>query len=771
MRVPNPFPRIGRVASSYRYDILALAVLALVALAFLSPAIKDGYAFGNYDTDLALTSLTQGVFHSVHSPFNGDAVSQMVAWNTLDWQMIHHGQFPLWNHYSALGMPQFLNFESSVLSLPDLVSYAVPLKFAFLVVVFVKFVIAGSGVYVLARVLRLRVVSALFAAVTFMFSGAFASWLTWPLSDVAAWSGWICAFAVLAYRDRHPGYIAGLAIAVAFSIYGGFPEANIMFVFLIVIIGVVIAALKAIRRERIDIRGCARVVSGGLFGGALSAPLWLPGLQVVALGHRSQEGHYAGLPLRTLPMLFSQGYFGMPVGTHIPPFQLTRWNYYETVSYVGIIALVFASVAVMRRWRQPLVVGLVVATLFSMAMTYEPVLFHPLQSLTYRVKEISTIRFERMRIFTGFLIAVLAGIGMDTVLRTWSKQAVRRAFALAATLGGLAVAYAVVTSLAATVTGSNRAERLSALRWPAIIVAALFVVGVVGLRRSDAIFGRIIVVVATIAQVVYLFFAGVGIPTYSPEVYPSTPAVAQLQQLVGSSLVGLDGGNTSNVRLFSHIGFYPNVNIGYHIRLFAIHDPLIPKAYFSSWPIQAAAPQRFGVGLFTPDVNTASIARRYGISYVLVAPGLAAPQGMVYVTTIAGERLYHVPGSEQFSVVSSSFDGRRGTVGHVTDNGNGRYSFAVDVANRERTQQLIARVTNLPGWHISIDGHPAAIHSYLDVMMSVSITPGHHRIVIWYWPKRLSDGLMLAVVAVLLFVAYAVASSLTARRHKSHARA
>jgi len=122
-------------------------------------------------------------------------------------------------------------------------------------------------------------------------------------------------------------------------------------------------------------------------------------------------------------------------------------------------------------------------------------------------------------------------------------------------------------------------------------------------------------------------------------------------------------------------------------------------------------------------------------------------------------------------VTSSSFESRRGTVGPVTDNGNGRYAFAVDVANRQHMQLLIARVTNLPGWHISIDGHPAAIRSYLDVMMSVSITPGHHHIVIWYWPKRLSDGLMLAVISVLLFVAYAVASSLTARRHKIHARA
>src|SRR5487761_898711 len=156
-----------RSARHHRHDIFAMSALALVALAFLSPALKDGFAFGNYDFELALTSLTQGVFHAIHSPFNGDAVSQMIAWNTLDWQMIHHGQFPLWNQYSALGMPQFLNFESSVLSLPDLVSYLFPLTAAFWAVVVTKLVIAGTGVYLLGRVLRMTPVGALFSAVTF----------------------------------------------------------------------------------------------------------------------------------------------------------------------------------------------------------------------------------------------------------------------------------------------------------------------------------------------------------------------------------------------------------------------------------------------------------------------------------------------------------------------------------------------------------------------------------------------------------------------------
>jgi len=71
--------------------------------------------------------------------------------------------------------------------------------------VFVKFVIAGTGAYAFARVIALRIPAALFAGVTFMFSGAFANWVTWPLSDVVAWTGWIAALAILSYRDPNDG--------------------------------------------------------------------------------------------------------------------------------------------------------------------------------------------------------------------------------------------------------------------------------------------------------------------------------------------------------------------------------------------------------------------------------------------------------------------------------------------------------------------------------------------------------------------------------------
>ena len=225
----------------------------------------------------------------------------MAAWNAYNWRAIHHLQFPLWNDLTLLGVPHFLNFESATLSLPDLVSYLAPLRYAFLVAVVVKLLIAGTGVS--------RAVSSARSAPTLLEPrsgdihavGAFRNWLTWPLSDVLAWLGWLVTLAILAYR--RPGrtrYVALLAAATAFFVYGGFPEAN---VFGAIAVGLVIGLCLLgvwLKHRKLSARGMLRIVAGVVAGIALSAPLWWPGLQVINIAHRQTETGFRGDPASSL---------------------------------------------------------------------------------------------------------------------------------------------------------------------------------------------------------------------------------------------------------------------------------------------------------------------------------------------------------------------------------------------------------------------------------------------------------------------------------------
>jgi hypothetical protein len=245
-------------------------------------------------------------------------------------------------------------------------------------------------------------------------------------------------------------------------------------------------------------------------------------------------------------------------------------------------------------------------------------------------------------------------------------------------------------------------------------------------------------------ETAFLFFAGVGILSYSTPFFQVTPPIAELQRIVGNSLVGLNGGNVSDVRTFEGVGFYPNVNIGYSIRIFGVHDPLLPAAYYESWPLRAAAPNAHGVGLFVPDIDSVSLARRYGIAYVLTKAGVPVPPHMTTVAVIAGETLSKVPGSATFSFV----EGRGDQVRSSVSNGDG--AWTIDTSGPS-DGELVFHVTAVPGLHATIDGRPLVLSSYDSVMLKARIPNGDHIINLVYMPTRLLLGVLLAALVIVAF--------------------
>src|SRR5665213_1408697 len=447
-----------------------------------------------------------------------------------------------------------------------------------------------------------------------------------------------------------------------------------------------------------------------------------------------------------MALFLSQGYYNLPDGpNHL--YQLPQFKYYEAVTYVGAIAVVLAVVGIGTSWRRPVVFGLAVALVFSIAITYQPYGFHPLQSLVNSIPELKLIRFERMRIVTAFLVAMLAALGAEQLLHPTRVQLTRRWFMLGSLGVAAVVGYLDVDS---ALKPAVRHMRVGALAWPTVCV--LLCLGAAGylwiagraMSRSRgyavAVFGL------AVTEAAFLFFAGVGIASYSKPFFATTPAIAQLKGAVGDALVGLNGGNVTNVRDFTDVGFYPSVNIGYSIRIFGVHDPMVPSAYFASWPIQKAAPNKFGVGLFVPDINSGALAQRYGIGFVLTKSGISVPPGMTTVAVIAGETLSRVPDSETFSFISGSGD----QVLAATSNDDGAWKLETAGSS---SGTLALRITAEPGFVASIDGRPLALKSLDDVMFEARVPAGHHVITLKYLPARFELGIAVALVALLAMLA------------------
>jgi hypothetical protein len=733
--------------------VFGLSAIIGFVLAYLSPAVKDGWSFGAFDSVVGFTSLGKSAYPGIpHNWLNGDSVSEMVPFNTFDWTAIHHLQFPLWNDLSLLGLNQFLNFQSAVLSLPDLVSYLFPLRFAFLVVVAMKLLIAGTGAYALCRVLGLRPFASAFGGIVFMLSGALSAWLAWPLSGVVAWLGWIMALAILAYRWKGKrSYVILLALSVAFCVFAGFPEAYFFVAAALLAFFVVLAVLALVARRGLSPSGVIRVAVGIVAGAVLSSPLWFPGLQIVKGSHRAAgSGGVRGVDASSLSLLVAPGYYGLPIkGSTL---FYTRGDYYETVVYVGVTALVLAGAAVLRWWRHPTVIALAAMVVVTMLISYQTTWFHVVSNLVSH-SSLRGVAIKRMRTVIGLPVGVLSALGLETLIRARGERRMLTLYWGLTALVAIFVDFLWRGAVENNLPAWKHQLKLDSMWWPTGLVAAcvlaglLFVLARTRVRRRRA---RVAAVMAAAllfgAEAAFLVFSGVGINSYSESFFPVTPAIARLKAVVGSGLVGVDTGTPTQSRKMAHAGFYPEANLGYGLAEFAAYDPVLPQAYF----LRTGGPP-----LVEPDIDSAALARRYGIAWILqpTRVSLAPPPNTRYVASFAGERLYAVPGAARFSLIADVGPGASGRVSFVKHPVSSSWTFAVDASTPSR---LVMRVTDYPGWHATIDGRPLRLSQYEGVMMKAPVPAGRYVVHLWYMPKRLVIGTWLALAALAALVAWAL---------------
>ncbi|MHB1783013.1 MAG: YfhO family protein, partial [Acidimicrobiales bacterium] len=99
--------------------------------------------------------------------------------------------------------------------------------------------------------------------------------------------------------------------------------------------------------------------------------------------------------------------------------------------------------------------------------------------------------------------------------------------------------------------------------------------------------------------------------------------------------------------------------------------------------------------------------------------------------------------------------------------GDARYVLGVRVP---RPSTLVARITDVPGWHATADGAPLAVHRSAGDLVSVVVPAGTTTVVLHYWPARLTDGIALAVAAIVALLAWAVLGRLAPRGSRQRAR-
>ena len=732
-------------------DVAGIVCVAAAVFAVLGPALRPGVSLGPFDL-LSRVGLTAQPGVAVHNTFPADQVLYFLPFLNLAWHQVHAGHLPLWNPYNLLGTPLAFNWQSGVFSIPDLVAYLFPLTYAYTALVAVKLVIAGTGAYVLCRVLRLGPLPAAFGGVAFELSGPMLHYSGWAMTSVTAWSGWILAFAVLLVRGRHrarDGIL--LALAVAFAIYGGHPESV-----LVVAVSAAVFFAVYLWRSRADggalvrpLRDLAVAAAGGV---ALAAPLLLPGAQVVGLSSRAAA---AGAPAFGLGHLPDLAVALQGTDVRVPP------------PYLGVVTLVLAALALRQARRRPAVLALGVTAVVALVLCFNT----PLYSIIDGIPKIKSVTWNREAMLLALAVAVLGATGLEQLLQAEGRRAALRFCGRG--LAFVAALVALTARLVARGAIKGGHGRAAAFAWPLAELAGTALV-LLALSRSErarpsdrherawAAGGGALLVLQGAA----LVFSGVSFWSLDGSYFPATPAVAALRATVGDAVVARsaclpqpftnpDSGET---------GIRPDANMAYDVHELAAYEPVLPSAYYHAWARisgvhEPRSLQR--VGVFCPVVTTAAEARIFGAPYVLAAAGQPGPSGATRVAVVGGEQLFHVPGVADATLVPPAASGptpveAAGAPATVTHPDDASWRVVTEAAG---PRLLRLRLTALPGWQATVDGRPLHLRKWAyGSMLEARLSAGHHVVSLHYRPALFSAGLVVAALALLSMVVLALAA-------------
>ena len=746
--------------------VLAVGLAVGLAFLLLGDAFRHGSMIGPYDL-LSQSGLTLHPGFPLHGDtFEPDPIKQMIPWTYLAWTQVHHGVLPLWNQYSGLGVPLAFNWQSAAFSLPSFIGYAVPLHDAYTASVLATLVIAGTGGYVFGRVLRLGMLGALTVMAVFELSGPLIAWSGYPQSQVAAWGGWIFAAVLLVARgERRVLSITLFAVATAGAVYGGHPETLIttmsaaLLFFILIVVSRALPARLGLPRGPV-LKPVVDLAIAAVAGAALSAPLLLPGAQLVSHSVRSSGGSSPALPVHDFLYFIFSNFDGTPVpGSY--PFE-GAYFYNETSAFVGLIAVVLALVGILIgvRARRPVVMSLAVVGVLLMSIVW----IGSLSVLANDLPVFGLANWLRGFFPLALVIAALAGIGADGLLRKDAEPLVRFTFGGAFVLAALFVAVLWVFDrtngdLPASFETYIRHERTVSFLWPVIAIVAGLVVSVLlwWWPRWSTAGLSVLVGIETLS-----LLAGGGVLIAStPSGYPATAPVQELQRIVGDTRVGTGNGGEG-----CPLGILPNANILFGVRQVNMNEPIMPKGYYSAWESRNhSVPGAADFSQFCPVITTAAEARQLGVSYVLEPADVPGPTGTTYVTTLDvpsvyssvfkttkdnDERLYFVPASGVVTLSTRPARGlaRRSTASDLRVSSTSSGTLEVKVHQAE-AGTLNLHVSDVPGWHATMDGRPLALRAASEFDLRADVPPGSHDIKLEYWPSLFSVGLLLAALAVV----------------------
>ncbi len=316
----------------------------------------------------------QGVDLPPHNELLSDLVLENLVWKRFIVQSIQAGEVPLWNPHLFGGVPFLAAGQHSALYPFSALFYVLPLVRAYGLFTVLQLWLAGAFMYVFGRTLRMGRVPALIAGITFQLSAFFLVSVVFSMIiAAAAWLPLLLAIIEVVVRKQEEKgagpfvpivYVLLGSAALGIHVLAGHPE--ILVYTLMVMAYYALIRLILLWRRVGDWRPSLRL--GGWLtlmvglGIGLGSVQLIPLVELVTSSFREGSVTYADVvgwayPSRQIFTFLVPDFFGNPAHHGYWDLVSRQWvaadrifwgikNYVEAGSYVGILPLLLAAVAV-----------------------------------------------------------------------------------------------------------------------------------------------------------------------------------------------------------------------------------------------------------------------------------------------------------------------------------------------------------------------------------------------------------------------------------------
>ncbi len=436
----------------WKRDLAAMAILAALALVFFWPQTVGGRTMLPADSVYAWEPWkSMSADLGVGVPHNGlvlDLYLENYVWKSFIVDSLRAGQLPLWNPYILTGVPFLAAGQHSAMYPFSILYYVLPLASAYGWFAALHLFLAGAFTYVFARTLRVRRLGSLIGGLVFMCSGFIVIGNVFPMIVAAAvWLPLVLAMVERTIRRAEEGpaglvgYLPALAVgavALGMVMLAGHPE--MYYYVALTTAAYALYRLAGLARHSRSWRRTAlaagALVTMAAVGVGLGAAQWIPLLDLVRTNFRQGSASLAEVlgwayPPRHVIALLIPDFFGNPshhayldlfTGQSAPvtvnalgqAIDNTAWgikNYVEGACYVGVLPLLLAAVAILRRHGRKLwlFVGLGAA---SLAFAFGSRLY----GLVFQLPGLNQVHspFRWVYVYT-LCVSILAAMGVDAL--------------------------------------------------------------------------------------------------------------------------------------------------------------------------------------------------------------------------------------------------------------------------------------------------------------------------------------------------------------------